>query len=317
VTGRNDAGRVEIVIDTDPGIDDAFAILYCLGNPGIRVSALTTTAGNAPLGVVTRNAQYLLRVSSHEDIPLGMGLSGRHADEVERAFSSHGGDGLGGAVPENFRPDEPVGRAVAVLREAVRRAERPITVLAIGPMTNMAAFRRAYPDDYQRIDRIVAMGGAFGGSGNVTPTAEFNAWADPESLAEVLEGPVDVLMIPLEVTQQATLETAALDALPESPVAHLLQVILAHYAGVHVDQFGSAATQQHDAVAAIAIGDPDTVKTVRGRISVDVSGPHRGTTSFTRARDGRHQIATSHSQLLFEQELLRGLTAAARPTSSM
>ena len=308
--------RIAIVIDTDPGIDDAFAILYCLGNPRLDVRALTTTAGNASVETVTRNARYLLHLAGREDIRVGAGSSGPHEGEVARSFSSHGEDGLGGAVPREFQPDPPSTTAVEVLRDEVRRAPAGLVVLAIGPMTNLAAFAETHPDDFSRIARVVAMGGAFTVDGNATSAAEFNAWADPGALAIVLATSVEVVMVPLEVTQRATLELAALDVLPPGPVADLLRAVLAHYAGVHVDQFGTAATHQHDAVAAAALTSPAVVQTVRGRISVECDGPGRGTTSFTPARDGRHQIATAHSQTTFEDELLRGLAAAARPTSS-
>ena len=158
------------------------------------------------------------------------------------------------------------------------------------------------------------MGGGFDRSSTPVGAAEFNAWSDPEALSLVLDSPIPVTLVPLDVTEHATLEVEDLADLPSGRVAVTLREAVEYYAQVHVSQLGTRSTRPHDALAAVALAVPEIVTTVSGRISVDCSRSP-GITTFAPCREGRHHVVRSHSQERFLRELQRGLAATAgRPS---
>ena len=193
----------KIIIDTDPGQDDAVAILLALSSPEVEVLGITTVAGNVPLALTTRNARQIVELSG-KPVPIHAGADRPLTRKLVTAEYVHGKTGLDGiALPDPVLPlagDDGVGFIIDTLR-----AEPPgtVTLVPIGPLTNIAmAFARA-PDIIARVQQIVLMGGAYFEVGNVTPAAEFNIYVDPEAAAQVFASGADIVVMPLDVTHKA------------------------------------------------------------------------------------------------------------------
>lgn len=202
-----------VVIDTDPGIDDAVAILLALQSPEFDVRGITTVAGNIGIATTTRNAGRLLAHAGRAGIPVIAGAAAPLSRKGFDVADIHGNDGLGGvAFPEPLGPAEvdAVGWLAALLDDAEAGA---VDLLALGPLTNIARLVLDHPSSARRIGRVVAMGGAVHEPGNIGPRSEFNMAADPEAADIVLRAGLDLMLIPLDVTRKvrATREhTAAL-----------------------------------------------------------------------------------------------------------
>lgn len=204
-----------VLIDTDPGIDDALALLFAWNSPEIRVEAITTVAGNVPLHVASMNLLRLLALRKPVPRPVvAAGATGPLARALTTATRYHGEDGLGDLPdwPEVERlPDSP--GAVSVIVDAARRHERDLTIVALGPLTNLALALKEDAVAVGRVGRIVAMGGAVDVPGNVTPTAEFNMFVDPEAAHRVLAAGLPLELVPLDATRQAVLPRVGMRAM--------------------------------------------------------------------------------------------------------
>ncbi len=203
-----------VLIDTDPGIDDALALLFAWNSPEIRVEAITTVAGNVTLHVASMNLLRLLALRKPVPRPVvAAGATGPLARALTTATRYHGEDGLGDLPdwPEvECLPDSP--GAVSVIVDAARRHERELTIVALGPLTNLALALKEDAVAVGRVGRIVAMGGAVDVPGNVTPTAEFNMFVDPEAGHRVLAAGLPLELVPLDATRQAVLPRAGMRA---------------------------------------------------------------------------------------------------------
>lgn len=192
-----------IVIDTDPGLDDAVAILFALSrSEAFDLRAITTVAGNIGLATTTRNAGRLLAVMGRPDVPVIAGADRPLARPGIDETRIHGTDGLGGVpLPEPLAPAQTA--AVAALA-AMLMAEPvgTLDLLCLGPLTNLALLLRDHPDAARRLGRVIAMGGAVDEPGNVGPRSEFNLAADPEAAAAVLAAGLDLVLVPLDVTRR-------------------------------------------------------------------------------------------------------------------
>lgn len=192
----------KVIFDTDPGQDDAVAILAALGSPEeIEVLAITAVAGNIPLHHTVNNALRLVELAGRPDIPVHAGADRPFAHALVTAEHVHGATGLDGPdLPQPVtRPR--AGHAVDVLIETVRREpEGSVTIAALGPLTNVALALLKAPDIAARVGGIVLMGGAYFEVGNVTPTAEFNFFVDPDAAAVVFRSGAPITMLPLDAT---------------------------------------------------------------------------------------------------------------------
>ena len=200
---------IPVVIDTDPGVDDALALALARASPELSVRAVTTVAGNVDLATGMANADYLLRIlAPGRGIRLAQGCAKPLARELVTAEEVHGSDGLAG-ITDHERWRRPAAGstdieadAVDVIVEEVGASPEPATVIALGPLTNVAAALRRDPGAMRRAAAIVVMGGSLHAGGNVTPHAEFNFYVDPEAADVVLASGLPVIVTPLDVTQQ-------------------------------------------------------------------------------------------------------------------
>jgi inosine-uridine nucleoside N-ribohydrolase len=192
-----------VILDVDPGHDDAVALMLACGHPDLDLLAVTTVAGNVPIEKTTRNTLRVLSLVGCTDVPVGVGASEPLKRPLHTAEDIHGKSGLDGSeeIPEaTFGPDER--GAVALIADTLLASPEPVTLVPVGPLTNIATFLREHPDLKDRIARISLMGGSMG-HGNTTPAAEFNIYVDPEAAHEVFESGLPITMSGLDVTHQA------------------------------------------------------------------------------------------------------------------
>ncbi len=242
-------GPRKIIIDTDPGHDDAVAIFTALGSEELQVLGVTAVAGNVPLNLTERNARALCECAGRPDVPVFAGHDRPLVRELVTAEEVHGKTGLDGVeFPEPSVPLQEQ-HAVDFIVETLRQEESgTVTLCPLGPLTNIAAALGRAPDVASRIGEIVLMGGAYFEVGNVTPAAEFNIFVDPEAARVVFASGVRISVFPLDVTHKAQITPARLDAFrrlgtrPGQVVADLL----ASYGRYDTRKYGTEGGPLHD-----------------------------------------------------------------------
>ncbi|GAB3320500.1 nucleoside hydrolase [Geodermatophilus aquaeductus] len=274
-----------LVIDTDPGIDDALAILLALASPEVDLRLVTTVHGNVELPQTTDNALRVLHLAGRSDVPVAAGAAESLVfPQPERAGHVHGVTGLGGVqLPPSPAALDPR-PAVVALAELLMASEEPVTVAAIGPWTNVALLLATYPEAAERIDRLVLMGGSAGRGGNVTAAAEFNVWSDPEAAARVLGSTVPTVLVGLDVTLPTVLgEEGIARFAAAGPVGATAASVLQQYLDHARTAYGTPGVVVHDALALTEAIVPGTLGTVRRDVVVDTGGgPSRGQTLVDR-----------------------------------
>jgi inosine-uridine nucleoside N-ribohydrolase len=252
-----------ILLDCDPGHDDAIALLLALGSPEVELRGVTTVAGNQTLEKTTANAIRVLELAGRGDLPVAAGSPRPLVRELHVASNVHGETGLDG-------PDLPPAQAEASGQHAVDfLAERleGATVVATGPLTNVALLLARYPE--VRPERIVLMGGAIA-EGNVTPAAEFNIWADPEAAARVFGSGLDVTMVGLDVTHRALVTPGHAEELRGAGrIGKAVAELLDFYGAFHREVYGFDGSPVHDAVAVAHVIDPALLELERLNARVD------------------------------------------------
>ena len=241
-----------IILDCDPGHDDAIALLLTLGSPELHLLGVTTVSGNQTLEKTTANAIRVLDHLGRDDVPVAAGAPRPLVRDVYVAANVHGETGLDGPdLPPPAR--EPVAEhAVDWIARALEETEA--ILVATGPLTNVALLLARYPD--VPLDRIVLMGGAIG-EGNVTPAAEFNIWVDPEAAARVFDSGLDVTMVGLDVTHKALMTQSHADRLAASGRAgKLVADLYGFYSRFHHERYGWDGAPIHDACAVALLIDP-------------------------------------------------------------
>ncbi|MGF1470671.1 MAG: nucleoside hydrolase [Rubrobacteraceae bacterium] len=269
-----------MILDVDPGHDDAVALIVACGSPGVDLRAVTTVAGNATLEKTTYNALRVLSLIQRPDVPVGAGAEGPLERPLRTDEDIHGESGLDGPEEIPAPTFEKDGRdAVRLIADTLESAAEPVTLVPVGPLTNIATFLQQRPDLKNKIARISLMGGSMG-LGNITPAAEFNVYVDPEAAREVFESGVPVTMSGLDVTHQAKAgleERARLREFGE--VGRVVSGFLDFFAGTYKNVFDFDAPPLHDPVAVAAVLRPDLLQTRRMRVDVECeSGLTRGRT---------------------------------------
>jgi inosine-uridine nucleoside N-ribohydrolase len=256
----------KILLDCDPGHDDAIALLLTLASPELELLGVTTVAGNQTLDKTTANAIRLLEFVGRGEIPVAAGADRPLVREQYVASYVHGETGMDGPDLPAAK-GTPLGRhAVDFLADQIREHDGAVTLVPTGPLTNVALLLALHPD--ARPERIVLMGGAIA-EGNVTPAAEFNIWADPEAAARVLAADIDTTMVGLDVTHKA-LFTSAHVARLEGRVGRMVAELLEFYGHFHKEVYNFDGSPIHDAVAVAHVIRNDIVKTEHLNTEIDI-----------------------------------------------
>ena len=267
------AQRLRLLLDCDPGHDDAIALLLAAHAPGAQLEAITTVAGNAPVVMTARNALRVCTLAGIRDTPVAAGMDRPLVRALQTAEQIHGASGLIGAdLPEpqiSLAPQH----AVDLLIERLLSATNGLTLVATGPLTNVATAIRREPRILPHIQRIVLMGGAIG-LGNWTPAAEFNIATDPEAASIVFNCGQPITMVGLDVTHQAlaTAEVRERIRALRSPVATFVDDLLGYYAERYANIYGFPAPPVHDACAVAVALDPSLLQSQLMRVDIELRG---------------------------------------------
>jgi purine nucleosidase len=270
-----------IIIDTDPGQDDAVALLMAAAAPeALKVLGLTTVGGNVPIELTTANALRILELAGRTDIPVHAGCPRPILRPLTTAPEIHGESGLAGTDLPDPKTQAQPGHGVSWLIETLMTAPEPVTVCTLGPLTNLALALVMEPRIRPRIAEIVAMGGAFSG-GNVMPGAEFNIFVDPEAAAIVLGCGRPITLIPLDCTWQVRALPARLAAIARvgTRSAEVVSQIMAYRA----DSEGGPGRPLHDACVTACLLRPDLFAGPAVAVQVETASElTRGTTLMDR-----------------------------------
>ena len=258
-----------IILDCDPGIDDALAIAFAHGHPDIELAGITTVAGNVSLAKTTANALAVCEFIGAGGTPVTAGCAGPLVRPAIDARKVHGEQGLGGATLPRASASPAPGHAIDYIIDTVRAAPGEITLVATGPLTNIALAVRREPRLTDWVRGFVIMGGS-AGRGNVTPAAEYNIWADPEAAAVVFGAGWTVTMLGLDVTLRTSATAAVQQRMRDlGPLGtELLVPALAQYLSV----CDPAGPPVHDVCAVAWVAQPELFGLVPARVQVEVAG---------------------------------------------
>ena len=262
-----------IVIDCDPGHDDAVALLLAAGSPSVQLAGITTVGGNQTLERVTRNARTIATVGAIAGVPIVAGAAHPLLRPVTVAAEIHGESGLDGPAPVTLTAPLTPGHGAQFLAETVLADPGQVTVVATGPLTNLALALRLAPEVAGAVRRVVLMGGSYT-RGNVTAAAEFNIHVDPEAAQIVFEADWDVTMIGLDVTHQALFSPDVqrrLRALPGT-AARWMDELMAFFTGSYQRVAGLPSPPVHDPVAVACVIDPSLVEVRDALVQVETTG---------------------------------------------
>lgn len=237
-----------IIIDTDPGQDDAVAILVALGSPEVDVVAITTVAGNVPQPLVTENALALCELAGRREMPVHRGADAPLQRDLYTAEYVHGPSGIDGADLPRPAMEAADGHAVDVIVAACLESTEPVTICPVGPLTNLAMAIAKEPAVVGAIREVAMMGGGFFTGGNTTPVAEFNMFVDPHAASIVFNSGVPITMFPLDVTHQAQVLPEDIKRIRHlgTPVGDAVAGMLDYYAKHDVEKYGMAGAPLHD-----------------------------------------------------------------------
>lgn len=279
-----------VIVDTDPGADDALALMMAVNSPDLQVEGITTVGGNATLSDTTDNTLRLVEYldGKQSAVPVAVGAGEPLRGSFTHAYHVHGAGGLGVRLPAPaLRPHGM--SAVEFIRDRAAKSAGPLTVIALGPLTNVAAALENRPDLADALTEIVVMGGAFEAPGNITPCAEFNIHEDPWAANAVFASGVPVTLVGLDVTRRTSMHRRSGPHwfAGTSKSAHLGNRILA-------DRFKERADLQefylHDPLAVAAAIDPDILTCRPAQVSVVTDGEERGRI-IARYGDGTARVA--------------------------
>ena len=267
----------KVLLDVDTGVDDALALIFALRSPELDVRAITTVAGNTAVDQALRNTLLLLDVLQAPAIPVARGADRPLVRPLVTAGEVHGATGMGNATTVYPPPRRgPCDQDATQLILSTIAAERDqLTLVATGPLTNLARALEANPTTFRLLGRLVVMGGAFRTWGNTGPVAEFNFFCDPEAARAVFEAGLEVTLVPLDVTERAVLPRATLRALSQlrdSSVFQFVREFTVLWFDFHREVAGLDGGYLHDPLAVAATALPDLVHTVHTRVSVETAG---------------------------------------------
>jgi inosine-uridine nucleoside N-ribohydrolase len=266
-------GPSRVIIDTDPGVDDALALLLAMRSPELKIEAITPVAGNVPLELTLPNALRMVEISGRTDIPVAAGAAGPLMRRLVTAAYAHGENGLGGAVfPEpKIRPvAEP---AANLIREIVRKYPGEVTLLPIGPLTNIATALNLDSELAAMVRGIVMMGGSLSG-GNITPAAEFNIYVDPEAARIVFQSGIPITMVGLDATRKTALTEEHVRVLEaaQNPVSQAAAKIARNSINLNRERGFLVGPNMHDSLAVAGFLDPSLLTLKEYYVDVETIG---------------------------------------------
>lgn len=248
----------KIIIDTDPGVDDALAILYAARSGVVDIQALTTVCGNAHLKETTRNACILSDMCGGIPVYQGEGIPLNGVPLPFVAESQQGGFALFQGTPKTTpRPD-----AVSYLIDAIKE-DPSVGIVAIGPLTNIAQAYRSAPDVFARLEQLVIMGGAINTYGNMGPVAEFNFFCDPEAAAVVMESPIRKLLVPVNICRQVVMTPEEAASFPKTDAGDVVRSLVKNYIKYYIENEPLGGGVLYDPVALGACIDPSYCRDIR------------------------------------------------------
>jgi inosine-uridine nucleoside N-ribohydrolase len=297
-----------ILLDTDPGVDDALAFLLAFASPEIKVEAVTTVDGNVDVEKGTRNARQLLEFLGRDDVPVARGASHPMLRPMGNAESFHGKTGLMDAVlPEPRMKVEKKAAAQFIIDEA-NRLGKELTLVAIGPLTNVAAAILTDPTIPEKVGGLVIMGGAFAltpyGSGNANAVAEFNVWHDPDAAKLVFDSGIPMVCAGLDTTMHPDYRMSK--AMYGEMVAKKgrRSELIKGLCGALVERFNGFSL--HDPMAMAYVADPTMFKTEKYKVEVETTGTHTmGMTVVDRRRNHREENLKANHEVIVEVDAPR------------
>ena len=266
----------DIIIDTDPGQDDAVAILLALASPELNVLGLSVVAGNVPLSLTTQNALKICALAGRADLPVYAGCARPLQGPLVTAEHVHGKTGLNGhdlaASCQSAQSEHAVDFLIRTLMKAPPHS---ITLCALGPLTNIAAAFEKEPAIIARIKSIVLMGGGYFEGGNITPTAEFNIYVDPEAAHIVFKSGVDLTVAPLDVTHKALTCAAWIKNLHtmDTAVTRAVAGWTNFYERFDIEKYGSKGAPLHDPCVIAYLLKPDLFSGRRVNVEIELNAP--------------------------------------------
>lgn len=264
---------IPIILDTDPGIDDAAAITLALKSPSIDVRLITSVVGNVDVDKTTDNVLRLVEFLEI-DVPVAKGASKPLIREHEDSSHIHGASGMAGyEFPAIIKKPLKI-NAVEAMKQTLEEADEPITIVAIGALTNVALLIKEYPEVLEKVKEIVLMGGALG-AGNVNSAAEFNIYTDPHAAKIVFDANVPLVMIGLDITLQTVVTQEALMEVKEAnALGNMLYSLFANYNSGSIKE----GIEAHDLSAIYYLVYPEKAKTKDYYINIAIDGPVMGAT---------------------------------------
>lgn len=271
--GAPGQGPSRVILDTDPGVDDAFALLLAMRSPELKIEGITAVAGNVPLELTLPNALRMVEIGGRDDIPVASGAKGPLLRRLVTATYAHGENGLGGAVfpePKRKAIAEP---AADFIRHTVRRYPGEITLVTIGPLTNIATALNSDAELARMVRGVVMMGGSLSG-GNITPAAEFNIYVDPEAARIVFQSGIPIAMVGLDVTRKTSLteEHVRLLEAERNPVSQAAASIARNALNHYRERGFAGGPNMHDSLAVAGFLDPSILEFHDYYVDVETTG---------------------------------------------
>jgi inosine-uridine nucleoside N-ribohydrolase len=267
------AGLSRVIIDTDPGVDDALALLLAMRSPELKIEAITAVAGNVPLELTLPNALRMVEIAGRSDIPVAAGAKAPLLRRLVTAAYVHGENGLGGAVfPEPTT--KPVAEPAAqLIRQIVRKYPVEVTLLPIGPLTNIATALNLDSELAGMVRGVVMMGGSLSG-GNITPAAEFNVYVDPEAARIVFQSGIPITMVGLDATRKTSLTENHVRVLEaaKNPVSQAAAKIGRNAINHNREQGFLVGPNMHDSLAVAGFLDPSLLTLKEYYVDVETTG---------------------------------------------
>ncbi len=262
-----------VIIDTDPGVDDALALLLAMRSPELKIEAITPVAGNVPLELTLPNALRLVEIAGRTDIPVAAGARAPMMRRLVTATYAHGENGLGGAVfpdPTTKPVAEP---ASEYIRKIVRQYPQEVTLITLGPLTNIATALNSDPELAGLVRGLTMMGGSLSG-GNITPAAEFNIYVDPEAARIVFQSGIPITMVGLDVTRKTSLTDDHVRVLEaaQNPVSQAAAKIGRNAINHNHERGFLVGPNMHDSLAVAAFLDPTILKWQEYYVDVETTG---------------------------------------------